>query len=226
MPIALTRATLRFDLPAMTLAALLLFLLALDGKLSTLDGLILLFGGAVYTTLLVRAARRESDDRTNVAATARGQQRSWLQMVRLLVGLVVVVVGAELLVEGAVRAARSLSLSETVIGLTVVAIGTSAPELVTTVVSTVRGDRELALGNLLGSSIYNIGAVLGLTVLVASPGLPVPDDVLAADLVLLVAAAVAAVPVFLTGARISRLEGALLVATYVGYLTWLLVART
>ncbi len=76
MPIALTRATLRFDLPAMTLAALLLFLLALDGKLSTLDGLILLFGGAVYTTLLVRAARRESDDRTTVAATARGQQRS------------------------------------------------------------------------------------------------------------------------------------------------------
>jgi cation:H+ antiporter len=104
------------------------------------------------------------------------------------------VVGAELLVDGAVRAARSLSLSEAVIGLTVVAIGTSAPELVTTVVSTVRGERDLAIGNLLGSSIYNIGVVLGLTVLVASPSLPVPDDVL--------------------------------VATYVGYLTWLLVART
>ena len=122
--------------------------------------------------------------------------------------------------------ARSLGVSDTIIGLTIVAVGTSAPELVTTVVSTVRGDRDLAIGNLIGSSIYNIGVVLGLTVVVASPSLPVPDDVLAADLVLLVAATVAAVPVFVTGARISRIEGALLVTTYVGYLTWLLVART
>jgi cation:H+ antiporter len=214
----------------MTLAALLLFLLSLDGDLSTLDGLLLLLGGAVYTTLLVRLSRREADivnvDRGAADGSSRLEQRPWSQVLRLLVGLGVVVVGAELLVEGAVRAARSLSMSEAVIGLTVVAIGTSAPELVTTVVSTVRGDRDLAIGNLLGSSIYNIGVVLGLTVVVASPSLPVPDDVLAADLVLLVAAAVAAVPVFLTGARISRTEGALLVASYLGYLTWLLVART
>jgi cation:H+ antiporter len=230
VPIALARATLRFDLPAMTLAALLLFLLSLDGDLSTLDGLLLLLGGAVYTTLLVRLSRREADivnvDRAAADGSSRLEQRPWSQVLRLLVGLGVVVVGAELLVEGAVRAARSLSMSEAVIGLTVVAIGTSAPELVTTVMSTVRGDRDLAIGNLLGSSIYNIGVVLGLTVVVASPSLPVPDDVLAADLVLLVAAAVAAVPVFLTGARISRTEGALLVASYLGYLTWLLVART
>jgi cation:H+ antiporter len=230
VPIALARATLRFDLPAMTLAALLLFLLSLDGDLSTLDGLLLLLGGAVYTTLLVRLSRREADivnvDRAAADGSSGLEQRPWSQVLRLLVGLGVVVVGAELLVEGAVRAARSLSMSEAVIGLTVVAIGTSAPELVTTVVSTVRGDRDLAIGNLLGSSIYNIGVVLGLTVVVASPSLPVPDDVLAADLVLLVAAAVAAVPVFLTGARISRTEGALLVASYLGYLTWLLVART
>jgi cation:H+ antiporter len=230
VPIALARATLRFDLPAMTLAALLLFLLSLDGDLSTVDGVILLLGGAVYTALLVRLSRREANnvdrERATAAGPSRPGQRPWPLVLRLLAGLVAVVVGAELLVDGAVRAARSLSLSEAVIGLTVVAIGTSAPELVTTVVSTVRGDRDLAIGNLLGSSIYNIGVVLGLTVVVASPSLPVPDDVLAADLVLLVAATAAAVPVFLTGARISRIEGALLVATYVGYLTWLLVART
>ena len=91
--------------------------------------------------------------------------------------------------------------------------------------STFRGDREIALGNLLGSSIYNIVFVLGLTVVVAPRGVPVPDEVLAADLVLMAVVAVATVPVFVTGARIIRAEGALFVATYVGYLAWLLLAR-
>jgi cation:H+ antiporter len=144
----------------------------------------------------------------------------------LLVGIAVVVIGAELLVEGAVSSARSLGVSDVVIGLTVVAIGTTAPEFVTTVVSTLRGDRELALGNLMGSSIYNIAAILGLTVVVAPDGVPVPDEVLAADLGLLVVAAAAAVPVFLTGRRISRIEGGLFIASYIGYMTWLLLTRT
>jgi cation:H+ antiporter len=107
-----------------------------------------------------------------------------------------------------------------------VALGTSAPELVTTLVSTLRGDRDIAIGNLLGSSIYNIAVVLGLTVVVAPDGVPVPDEVLAADLVLLVVVAIATVPVFVSGARITRAEGALFVATYLGYLTWLLLERT
>jgi cation:H+ antiporter len=94
-------------------------------------------------------------------------------------------------------------VSHTIIGLTIVAVGTSAPELVTTVVSTLRGERDLAIGNLIGSSIYNIGAVLALTALVAPYGIPVPDEVLAADLWLLVVATAATVPVFLSGRRIT-----------------------
>jgi cation:H+ antiporter len=107
-----------------------------------------------------------------------------------------------------------------------VAVGTSAPELVTTVVSTVRGERDLAIGNLIGSSIYNIGAVLALTILVAPHGIPVPDEVLASDLWLLVVATAATVPVFLSGKRMTRIEGGLFVASYIGYLAWLLVTRT
>jgi cation:H+ antiporter len=140
--------------------------------------------------------------------------------------LLLIVLGAELLVEGAVSVAQSLGVTEAVIGLTVVAIGTSAPELVTTLVSTLRGERDIAIGNLLGSSIYNIAFVLGLTVIVAPGGVPVPAEVLAADLVLLVLVAVATVPVFVSGARMTRAEGALFVATYLGYLVWLLLART
>jgi cation:H+ antiporter len=138
----------------------------------------------------------------------------------------VVVVGAGLLVDGAVSVAGSLGVSDAIVGLTIVAIGTTAPELVTTVMSTVRGNRDLAIGNLIGSSVYNICAILGLTVVVAPHGIRVPDEVLAADLALLVVAVAAAVPVFVSGSRISRVEGGLFVATYAAYLAWLLVART
>ena len=225
IPIALDRATLRFDLPAMTVAALLLFLLSIDGTLTRWDGIILVLGAVAYTAGLVRVGRRETAEPTeSVASSARS--RPWRQILLMLVALVVVVVGAELLVDGAVSSAESLGVSDAVIGLTIVAIGTSAPELVTTIVSTLRGDRNLAIGNLIGSSIYNIGAVLGVTVLVAPHGIVVPDEVRSADLGLLVAATAAAVPVFLTGKRISRVEGGVFVASYFAYLAWLLVTRT
>ena len=92
--------------------------------------------------------------------------------------------------------------------------------------STIRGDRDIALGNLLGSSVYNIAIVLGLTCIVAPDGVPVPAEVLASDLVLLVGATVVTVPVMLTGARMSRAEGGLFVVAYLGYLGWLLATRT
>ena len=229
-PIALDRATLRFDLPAMTAAALLLYLLAIDGALTRPDGVILLVGGVAYTAGLVRVSRRETADPDEapaaIMAEAADPDRPLRHVLLLLVALVVVVIGAELLVEGAVSSARTLGVSDAIIGLTIVAVGTSAPELVTTVVSTLRGDRDLAIGNLIGSSIYNIGAVLGLTVVVAPHGVPVPDEVLAADLGLLVLVTAAAVPVFVSGTRISRIEGGLFVASYIGYLAWLLLTRT
>jgi cation:H+ antiporter len=229
-PIALDRATLRFDLPAMTAAALLLYLLSIDGALTRPDGVILLLGGVAYTAGLVQVSRRETADPDEgpaaIVAGAADRRRPLRHVLLLLVALVVVVIGAELLVEGAVSSARTLGVSDAIIGLTIVAAGTSAPELVTTVVSTLRGDRDLAIGNLIGSSIYNIGAVLGLTVVVAPHGVPVPDEVLAADLGLLVVVTAAAVPVFVTGTRISRIEGGLFVASYIGYLAWLLVTRT
>jgi cation:H+ antiporter len=225
VPVLFQRQTLTFDLPAVSAAALVLYLLALDGDLGRLDGLLLLALGAVYTLLLLRMGRRDAADET-VAPAASGDPRPLRSSVQLVVGLVVIVVGAELLVDGAVSGAEALGVSEAVIGLTVVAIGTSAPELVTTLVSTLRGDRDIAVGNLLGSSIYNIAVVLGLTVVVAPDGVPVPPEVLAADLLLLVVVAVAAVPVFVSGARITRVEGAAFVVTYLGYLTWLLMDRT
>jgi cation:H+ antiporter len=236
VPVVFQRRTLRFELPAMTAAALALYLLSLDGMLGRAEGVVLLVGGAAYTWALLSINRRDSADTASdtpvdaaggeVALLAQGGHRPLRDTGALLAGLLLIVLGAELLVEGAVSGAESLGVSEAVIGLTVVAVGTTAPELVTTLVSTLRGDRDIAIGNLLGSSVYNIAVVLGLVVVVAPQGVPVPDEVLAGDLVLLAVVAGAAVPVFVSGARITRIEGAFFVATYLGYLSWLLLART
>jgi cation:H+ antiporter len=115
---------------------------------------------------------------------------------------------------------------EAIIGLTVVAIGTSASELVTTLVSTARGDRDIAIGNLLGSSVYNIALILGITILVAPSELEIPPEVIAADLLLLAVVAVITVPVLLSGQRMTRGEGGAFVAAYVGYLLWLILAKS
>ena len=236
VPVVFQRRTLRFDLPAMTGAALALYVLSLDGTLKRPDGLLLLVGAVAYTWALLRIGRRDTADMTMDATVQRtdgesavlgkGGHRPLRDTVALLAGLLLLVLGAEGLVEGAVSVAQAVGVSEAVIGLTVVAIGTSAPELVTTIVSTLRGDRDLAIGNLLGSSIYNIAFVLGLTVMVAPQRVPVPHEVLTGDLVLLVVVAIATVPVFVSGARMTRVEGALFAATYLGYLTWLLLVRT
>ncbi len=227
IPVVFQHQTLVFDLPAMTVAALALLLLSLDGTLTRVDGLLLLAGAVAYTWALLRLSRRDAaEEPATEGVDDEPPPRPLRHAIALLVGMGVIVLGADLLVEGAVSGAEQLGISEAVIGLTVVAIGTSAPELVTTLLSTYRGDREIAIGNLLGSSIYNIVFVLGLTVLVAPRGVPVPDEVLTADLLLMTAVAVVCVPVFVSGARINRVEGALFVGAYVAYLVWLVVART
>lgn len=225
-PVEFETRTLRFDLPVMAGAAVLLLVLAHDGSLSTADGILLCAYGACYLTLVMVHTRRSPsvpDDAVVAAARARPVA---LQVVLLVVGLAVIVVGSEFLVDGAVRIALAWGATDAFIGLTVVAIGTSAPELVTTVVSTVRGgDRSLALGNLLGSSVFNIALILGPTVIAAPGAVPVPEDVLALDMLLMVATALVCVPAFFTRRRLSRWEGGVFVATYVLYTTWLIALR-
>lgn len=226
-PILLDTRTVRFDLPSMTAVSVVLLLLSLDGTLGALDGLVLLLLGVGYTVGVLRTSRRETAvvEAEYKAEYAPSKRRTWLDVVSLIVGIAIIVIGATLLVDGSVDAARAFGVSDEVIGLTIIAIGTSAPELVTTIVSTIRGDRDIALGNLLGSSVYNIAFILGITILAAPGVVEVPDEVRGGDLLLMVGAAVACVPVFMSGRRITRLEGGIFVAAYVAYLTWLLVTR-
>lgn len=234
VPVDVDGRTLRVDLPAMIGAAVLLLVLCLDAELSTLDGVVLVAYGVGYLAAVLVPVLRgggaggedpgwpsdaDSDAAPDAAPAAPGVGR---QVLVLVGGLLVVVVGSELLVGGAVDIAMSLGASDVLVGLTVVAIGTSAPELVTTVVGTLRGERDLAIGNLVGSSIINIALVLGPTVILAPGRITVPGEILAVDLALLVAVTVLAVPAFVTGRRLSRAEGGVFVVTYLVYLGYLL----
>lgn len=140
----------------------------------------------------------------------------------LVLGLVLTVLGADLLVNGASDLARGLGISEAMIGLTIVAIGTSAPELATTIVATIKDERDVAVGNLLGSSIYNVLLILAITCIVSPGGILVEQELVAVDIPVMVGAMLMCVPVFITGRRVSRLEGAAFVGFYALYLMWLI----
>jgi cation:H+ antiporter len=232
-PLEMHAQTLRLDLPVMVASAALVLLLAWDGTISRLDGAILVVLALVYTLVIVRIARRErpfvTEEYDREYATPQDKPETPVRFAwhgaLLLVGIVVVVLGADMLVDGASGIARARGISEAVIGLTIVAIGTSAPELVTTVVSTIRGDRDIAVGNLLGSSVFNLLLILGVTATVPAGGIGVERTLVTVDLPVMLAVAVLCVPVFMSGRRVSRGEGLGFVGLYAAYLTYLLVAR-
>lgn len=232
-PLALGMQTLRFDLPIMTLVAFALIVMAWDGALSRAEGGAMVIGAVVYTAAIVLFARRESRAARAEFARAyprREGERAGVEIASsfaaLIVGIAAAVLGSDWLVDGAVTMARLLGVSDAFIGLTIVAIGTSSPELVTTIIGTLRNDRDIAIGNLLGSSIYNILAILGFACLIAPMDLPVEPALVNIHLPMTAAATLMCVPVFLSDRRISQLEGGLFLATYAGYLFFLLVART
>ncbi|MEP6907561.1 MAG: hypothetical protein ABI858_06220, partial [Pseudoxanthomonas sp.] len=148
------------------------------------------------------------------------------QLMLIAVGLAMLVGGAQLLVKAATSLAAAFGLSELVIGLTVVAIGTSLPEIATSILSVIRGQRDLAVGNIIGSNIFNLLLVLGATAMVAADGVPVGPSALRFDLPVMTAVAVACLPIFFTGHRIARWEGALFLGYYIAYTCYLLMAAS
>jgi len=211
---------LQVDVPIMIAISGALWLAALSGAIGRIEGAALFVGIVLYTGFAIRSARRESAQvrKEYEEHYTRPRKRGlWISILLVLVGVGALVLGARWLVNGAIVIARSLGVSELVIGLTIVAAGTSLPELATSVVAAIKGERDIAVGNVVGSNIFNILSILGLTALLAPAPLAVSDQTLALDLPVMLAAAVACLPIFLTSHRISRTEGALLLAGYVGY---------
>ncbi|MCC5950538.1 MAG: calcium/sodium antiporter [Acidimicrobiia bacterium] len=218
----------RIDVPVMVGATVALLLLSLDGRLGRLEGALLVVALVVYLGWIVRATRRESaevraeyDEALDPDTLAASSVATDVGL--MVAGLVGLVLGAHWLVDSATEFALWIGLSSTVVGLTVVALGTSMPEMATTVVAALRGERDLAVGNAIGSNILNILAVLGLTAVLSPSALLVDDQLLGFDLWVMLAVAVACLPIFFTGWRLARWEGAVFCAYYVGYLAVLVL---
>lgn len=226
-PLVVAQPLVRLDVPLMIAASVLALLLALDGRIGRLDGAVLFAGIVAYTGFLLRQSRRQTARAREERDALAGPERvpgHWARDVALvLVGLVLLVIGARWLVDAAVTTAEALGVSELVIGLTIVAAGTSLPEVATSVLASVRGERDIAVGNVVGSNIFNLLAVLGLGSLVAPDGVAVSPGALTFDIPVMIAVAVASLPIFFTGYLIARWEGAVFLGFYAAYTLYLVL---
>jgi cation:H+ antiporter len=227
-PLIVDRRLVRLDVPVMIGTAVLVFVLGLNGVLGRGEGLFLLAMGVLYTVLLVRAGMKSNGHPVpDASAPPAKPRRTLANLAWLSLGLVLLVVGARFLVDGSETAARALGVSELVIGLTVVAAGTSLPELATSFVAAMRGQRDIAVGNVVGSNIFNSLAVLGAAAVASgSGGVDVPLAVLTFDLPVMLASSVACLPIFFTGWTISRWEGWIFLGYYGIYLLYLVLHHT
>ena len=229
-PLVVNIQLIRQEVPIMIGAAVLLTALVWwDGSLSRLDGA-LLFGSLVgYTVFLIVQSRRQGAA-AQVEFSAEmpadsGWDRHWSVQVGLVIaGLVLLVAGSDWLVTAAIAFARLMGVSDVVIGLTIVAAGTSMPEVATSITAAIKGERDIAVGNVVGSNTFNILGCLGLTAVAASNGVPVAPSIMAFDLWVMLAVALACLPIFITGREIARWEGAVFLLYYVAYTAYLVLA--
>ncbi|KAA3651924.1 MAG: sodium:calcium antiporter [Proteobacteria bacterium] len=228
-PLSIAGQVIRQEVPVMIGASALVVVLALNGQIGQGEGAVLVALLVVYLIFLVRQSRRASRSEQahygDLPDTATGGHWS-LDVLKVVAGLALLVLGADWLVDAAVFFARWLGVDDLVIGLTVVAIGTSLPEIATSVMAAVRGERDMAIGNAVGSNVFNLLGCLGLAGLIAPAGLPVPAAALDFDLWVMLAVAVACLPVFLVRREIARWEGAVFIAYYIAYVAYLVLDAT
>ncbi|HEX6986561.1 MAG TPA: calcium/sodium antiporter [Planctomycetaceae bacterium] len=223
-PIAVHLQLLRFDLPILVAVSVGFVLTALDRSLGRIEGAVLVAGLVLYTAVVLRLARKETKAVQAEFAEELSEDlpppadKLPVQLALIVGGLAMLVGGGRLFVDGAVELARGLEVPEAVIGLTIVAVGTSLPELSASLIAAARGHSDIAVGNVVGSNLFNILSILGFTGLIRPITFDGINDV---DFAVMLAFSVALFPLLWTGARLSRLEGAALLAAYGGYLAWL-----
>jgi cation:H+ antiporter len=231
-PLVVAQQLVSWDVPIMIAVSCLALLFTRDGEIGRGEGALLFAGAIAYTFLAIRQSRRESlavktEYEREFGERAATSVSSVLGQILLVVaGLGLLMIGARQVVDAAVQLARSIGVSDLLISLTIVAAGTSLPEVATSILATIRGERDIAVGNVIGSNIFNILCVLGASGLVASQGLPVPEAALRFDIPIMIAVSAACLPVFFTGHLIARWEGGLFLAYYAAYTGYLILSAT
>lgn len=223
-PLVVSTQLVRVDVPVMIGVSFLVLLLGLDGRMGPVDGAVLLVGVVLYTVFLVRLGRRQRARSPRLAEPP--ERRLLTDGLLILLGLALLVLGSRWLLRAAVAIAASLGVSELVIGLTVVAAGTSLPEVATSLAAGLRGERDMAVGNIVGSNIFNLLLVMGLAAVAAPGGVTVSTGALTFDIPVMIAVAVACLPIFFTGYVIARWEGTVFLAFYALYATILFLQAT
>lgn len=230
-PLVVNIQLIRQEVPIMIGASIILLLVCLDGRIGLLDGLLLCGLMVAYTVFLIVQSRRQNQAaqdeyaaEVQPAASGAWDAKLPVQLVLIAVGLGLLVAGSEALVTASIAFAKALGVSDLVIGLTIVAAGTSMPEVATSIMAAVKGERDIAVGNVVGSNTFNILGCLGIASVVSPSGLDVPSSLLALDMWVMLATALACLPVFLTGREIARWEGAVFLAYYAAYVAWLILA--
>ncbi|MDZ4857458.1 MAG: calcium/sodium antiporter [Candidatus Hydrogenedentes bacterium] len=226
-PLKVNAQLIRFDVPIMIAVSIALAVMGLNGVLGRIDGVLLFTAIVAYTVYVIRKSRSERKTVQEAFDADYGDTkketpvRFIVDIGSVAIGLVMLIFGARIFVDSAIEVAQAFGVSELVIGLTIVAIGTSLPEVATSIVATIRGERDIAIGNVVGSNIFNILSVLGISSLVKP--ISVSPEALAFDIPVMIAVAVACLPIFFTRSTISRWEGVIFLGYYVAYTAYLIM---
>ena len=227
-PLKITNRIIKIDVPVVIGASVLLFILSLDGELAPLDGIIILAALMIYSIFVYRQIRQDQkkNQKNNEENPSKLDEpvNGWFYtkyILILLVGLVFIVLGSRWMVDSAVEIAGALGISELIIGLTIVSIGTSLPEVATSLSAVRHNDSDTAVANVMGSNLYNIFLTLGLTIVVAPGALSVSPDALKLDMPFMIIVALACLPLFWPGKVLGRAEAAGFLFYYATYLTYL-----
>jgi len=232
VPLVVHIQLIRQEVPIMLGSSLLLVAFCLDGSVFLWEGMVLLLLLFAYTGFLVVQSRRQTaaevkeyDEEIHSSAPGAWDSSVWVQLALVVGGLALLVVGADWLVNAAVAFARAFGVSDLVIGLTIVAAGTSMPEVATSIAAALKGERDIAVGNVIGSNTFNVLGVVGLSgVAAGTTGLTIDPSLLRFDLWVMLAVSFACLPMFITGQEIGRWKGAMFLFYYVAYVAYLILA--
>lgn len=225
-PLKIQRTVIRQEIPIMILAGVILFLMGLDGAIQPLDGIILVSLFVLFVIFQIIQARKEKQAASVDEHPTMTDKWTGVQFLWFVGGLGLLILGARWLVTSAVDIARLWGMNELVIGLTIIAVGTSLPEIATSVLAALKGKTDLSVGNVVGSNIFNILLVVGLSSFFSPQGLKISSGALALDIPLMIAVSAACLPIFFTGFRIQRWEGVLFLGYYIAYLGYLFLNAT